>query len=737
MTSRSADPGCAYCGLPLPSAWWRRSRPREAESEPLYCCLGCRLAAEITQQRGEQGDARWTLTRLGLAVFFTMNVMVFTMALWTYEFYPAGSADDSRFSQLLGELFRYLGLLFSLPVLMLLGWPLADNAWRNLRAGLLNTDVLLVTGVAAAYVYSAVSVFRGAGHVYFEVGCMVLVFVTLGRWLEATGKLQASAALDALQKLLPDEVRVLRDGTEQRVPLVEVAVGDRVRVLPGERIPVDGRLQRSAAAVDEQVVTGEYQPAIKEPGDPLYAGTLNLDADLVVEATATAGEGSLWRLIEMITEARHQKGHYERLADRVARWFIPAVAAIASATFALHLNYHGFEEGLLAALAVLLIACPCALGIATPMAVWAALGTASRAQVLFRNGEALERLAAVRAIRFDKTGTLATATPTVDRFVADPDTDRQSILERAAIAAAASTHGFSRAIDEWIGERPSSGNATTRTLPGRGVLAMLDEEPPVMVLLGSWRWMDEAGQEVPDALRDAVDAALAAGEPFSCLAWGGRLRGVFVFREQLRPEAAAAVRQCAELPCDVGVLTGDHATRAKRLAETLGIACAAELLPGDKVAAIRAAHDTFGSVAMVGDGINDAPALAASDVGIAMGCGADVSRESAAVCLMSNDLLRLPWAVRFARRAVRTIRLNLFWAFAYNTLGIGIAAVGWLNPVLAALAMVVSSLLVVSNSLALARAWPDRSMANHGDYAARSADAATAAGKFNALDTAS
>jgi heavy metal translocating P-type ATPase len=687
---------CDYCGLPVPKPLWGGSADPGA---PGFCCFGCRFAAAVTRSRGEEGAATWTLARLGLAIFLTMNVMVFTMALWTQDFYGDGGGEAWIAS--LRGLFRYLSLLFALPVLLILGRPLLESAWQALRRGERSTDPLLLVGVAASYVYSAVSVFRDEGPVYFEVGCMVLVLVTLGRWLEATGKLRTTAAIEALHQLLPNTARLLRPSGEESIPLAEVATGDLLRVLPGERIPCDGVVVRDGAAVDEQVLTGESQPVLKEPGARVLGGTLALDGTLVIETTAPARGGALARLIDLVRKARLTKGGYERLADRLATWFLPAVALLAVAAFAWHTERSGLDQGLLAGLAVLLIACPCALGLATPMAVWAALGQAARGQVLFRNGEALERLATVRAVRLDKTGTLTTGTPTVADFAPAFHHDRETVLATAAALASASGHAHCLAIREFVAtlHLPEAAVHDARTFPGRGVHARLADRG--MVYLGSPRWLREHGLSFPPELLIVIEKAYAGGLALTCLGWDGLVRGVFILREQLRPEAVRAVAALRALGLDVAVLTGDHAERGRALGQELGVAVAAEQLPEEKVAAIERVRREIGPVAMVGDGINDAPALAASDVGIALGCGADVSRESAAVCLLGNDLLRLPWAIVLARRTVRIIRGNLFWAFAYNVAGLGFACTGRLNPVLASLAMVLSSLFVVTNSLRL------------------------------------
>jgi heavy metal translocating P-type ATPase len=547
-------------------------------------------------------------------------------------------------------------------------------------------------------------VLRDEGPVYFEVGCVVLVLVTLGRWLEATGRARATQALENLERLLPEQVRVLAAAGEIEKRRGDVQVGERLRVRAGERVPCDGVVLGHAAAVDEQLLTGESGGRVKEPGERVHAGTLNLDSDLILEVCSEPEAGALSRIVRLIRQARQQQGQYEQLADRVTAWLLPLVTIIALGAAAWHGYRLGIDHGLLAGLAVLLIACPCALGIATPLALWVAQGEAAAHHVLFQSNEALERLARVDHLCFDKTGTLTTGQCTVSAIHCDDDAARRRTL--ALTAASNHTHAQALAAALRQGGTVLEEVAThLQTLPGRGLVA--DWQPDgERVLLGSLRLMRENTQLVPQGLAGAVAAAFAGGQPLVCIGWGGFVRGVFVLQEELRPEAKAALAQLQELGIEVSVLTGDHGQRGAVLARELGVSVAAELLPEDKVAKLQELRRAGRIVAMVGDGINDGPALAASDVGIALGCGADVARDSAGVCLLNNDLARLPWAIALARRAVWVVRENLFWAFAYNVAGIALAATGLLNPVLAALAMLLSSVLVLANSLRLRSATP-------------------------------
>ncbi len=755
---------CIWCGLPV--AGVRSPSPRAlnaatvdaSASDDVYCCFGCRMAHTITQERGREGAVRWTIVRLGIAIFFSMNLMAFTMTMWSLDVYDV---QRDPFQVQLFDVFRWLSMIFSLPVLGLLGIPLLQNAIISWRQRIFSTDLLIATGVAAAYVISVVNVLRGSETVYFEVGATVLVMVTLGRWFEATGKHRATEALDQLAALLPESVtRQTPDGSEE-VPCSEITVGDRLEIRPGERFPVDAILVQGRTTVDEQVFTGESVPVGRVTGDRLLGGTVNLDGNVIVEATAVFKAGSFGRLLQLLQEARLSRGHYQRLADRVSAWFFPLITGVAALTLIAHWSA-GIGVAVQHALSVLLIACPCALGLATPLAVWTALSTAAKHQVLFRSGEAIERLAIVKSICFDKTGTLTTGSPQVRHLCVLDDHDSRDILPLCAALAKTSTHPFSKAVVQFVEEWPTSNRAACtaaeardwnknidlrdiRSVPGGGVEAFSPDGKQLR--LGSLEFITAAGDISPRLrLRMAHALSIADQEAASVVAVSVAARPVIMFllTETMRPESSETVKRCMELHLPVTVLTGDRAAKAEQLRRNLldchevgcqcSVECAAgnthdhhhheiipapapasrlkiecDLRPEQKVRHLREIRERCSTVAMVGDGINDAPALAVSDVGIAMGCGADVSRDSAQVCLLSNDLSRIPWAVQLARRTTRVIRHNLFWAFGYNFAGVVLAAFGLLNPAVAAGLMIVSSLLVITNSLRLMADSPDDS----------------------------
>lgn len=696
-----SPPVCHYCGLPLGESEPRTEQPQE----PRYCCFGCRFAYQVTHSRGEEGQHTYQLTKLGLAIFFTLNVVMLTMVLWSPEIYGGDQADP--WSSMFTDLLRYTVAFLAFPVLWLLGLPLWVNAWQGLRHRQIAMDLLMVLGVAAAYVYSLISTLRHEGAVYFEVGCVVLVCVTLGRWLEASGKHRITAALAKLDQLLPTHARRVMGLSESMVPLAEIQAGDRLRLLAGERLPCDGRLTGAAAMVDQQLLTGESTPRRYEPGDVVPAGSLNLETELLLDVTTSAQEGTLGRFVHWVRQALFAKSAYQRLADRATSFFLPGVVVLAIAATAFHGHTRGIEHGIMTGLAVVLIACPCALGIATPLALWSAMGQAVQRQILLRNGDALERLAQVRVAAFDKTGTLTTGAPEIESIHL-VDAARESEIWTWTIRLAhRSNHPLARALarrcaEKGVAQASDLGDEDghLQSVPGQG-MRWHARDAGDEVRLGNLAWVCPPDEDIPEALHQAWHRAEELGQPVVWLSRSGRLLALFVFRETVRGDAQTTLDALKQQGLQVVVLTGDHRRRAEVLAQTWDVPVRGELLPTEKVAALNELRDRHGPVAMVGDGLNDAPALASSDVGLAMGCGTDLARDTADVCLLSDRLDRLPWLFDLSRDTVRIVRQNLFWAFIYNVGGLGLASMGWLNPIWASVAMVLSSLFVVMNSMRL------------------------------------
>jgi heavy metal translocating P-type ATPase len=481
-----------------------------------------------------------------------------------------------------------------------------------------------------------------------------------------------------------------------------VRVGDLLRVRPGEKVPVDGIVVEGRSAVDESMLTGESVPVDKEAGATVAGATLNREGVLTIRATAIGRDTALARIIRLVEDAQGTKAPVQRLADRVAGIFVPVVLALAATTFATWTLLAGDpRQGLVAAIAVLIIACPCALGLATPTAIMVGTGRGASLGVLIKGGEALERSQRIDTVVFDKTGTLTHGRMRLTDVRPADGQDGDELLRRAAAAEAGSEHPVGRAVVDGAGTGPLPAATAFRAVPGRGVVATVDG---VEVVVGSRRLLTEHGLHVGEALADALDGFEAQGRTAVLAGWEGEARGALAVADTVRDDARAVVDELHRLGIDVAMITGDNARTAHAIAEALGIATVrAEVLPEDKVAEVRALQADGRTVAMVGDGVNDAPALVQADLGIAIGTGTDVAIESSDITLLSPELGGVPLAIALSRRTFRTILQNLGWAFAYNVAAIPLAALGLLNPIIAGAAMAFSSVSVVTNSLRLHR----------------------------------
>ncbi|CAJ5251744.1 copper-translocating P-type ATPase [Burkholderia pseudomallei] len=590
-------------------------------------------------------------------------------------------------------------------------------AWHALKARAGNMDLLVALGTSAAYGLSIWLMLRDPGHaahLYFEASAVIVTLVRFGKWLEARAKRQTTDAIRALNALRPDRARIVEHGVERDVPLAQVRVGTVVRVLPGERVPVDGRIEAGVTHVDESLITGESLPVPKGPGERVTAGSINGEGALTVATTAIGAETTLARIIRLVESAQAEKAPIQRLVDRVSAVFVPAIVAIAFATFAGWLVAGaGVETAILNAVAVLVIACPCALGLATPAAIMAGTGVAARHGVLIKDAQALELAQRARIVAFDKTGTLTQGRPTVTAFDAI-GIPRGDALALAAAVQRASAHPLARAVvaafDADADARRSSLAAahadTPRAVAGRGVEARVDAR---LLALGSTRWRDELGIAVPDGVARRAAALEAAGNTVSWLMRADAPRealALVAFGDTVKPNARRAIERLAARGIRSALVTGDNRGSATAVAASLGIdEVHAQVLPDDKARVVAQLKATAGdgAVAMVGDGINDAPALAAADLGIAMATGTDVAMHTAGITLMRGDPALVADAVDISRRTYRKIQQNLFWAFVYNLVGIPLAALGWLNPMIAGAAMAFSSVSVVTNALLLRR----------------------------------
>nr|WP_307721847.1 heavy metal translocating P-type ATPase [Massilia sp. HP4] len=601
----------------------------------------------------------------------------------------------------------WLQLALATPVQFWLGARFYRAGWKALRAGSGNMDLLVALGTSAAYGLSLYLLLTASGHgahaephLYFESSAVVITLVLLGKWLEGRAKRQTLAALDALGRLRPDEALVRRAGADLQLPLGELRVGDLMVVKPGARVPADGRVVDGRSHLDESLLTGESLPVAKGPGDKVAGGAVNADGLLLVEATAVGAATMLSQIIRMVEDAQAVKAPIQRLVDRVSAVFVPVVLALALATLlGWGVASGDWQAALLNAVAVLVIACPCALGLATPTAVMVGTGAAARHGILIKDAEALESAHALDVVVFDKTGTLTEGKP---RLLACEGDDPARLLALAASVQQGSSHPLAGAVLEEAMRRGIASQAAgaVRALPGRGVEAEVDG---ATLLLGNRRLMEELG--LPAA---GAEEHEALGRTVSWLAErrDGRLtvRGLLAFGDRIKPGALEAVAHLKRIGIEPVLLSGDSPGAVRSVAQQLGIGRVhAEVLPADKAQVVDALRRQGRRVAMVGDGINDAPALAAADVGMAMATGTDVAMHSAGVTLMRGDPRLVADAIAVSRRTYRKIRQNLGWAFVYNVIGLPLAAFGLLDPVLAGAAMAASSVSVVANALLLRR----------------------------------
>jgi Cu+-exporting ATPase len=605
----------------------------------------------------------------------------------------------------------WLQLTLATPVQFWLGWRFYRAGWKAAMARAGNMDLLVALGTSAAYGLSVYLLWRHAGHgvphLYFEASTAVITLVLLGKWLEGRAKRQTADAIRALNALRPSTARVRRDGVEVELPIAQVELGDLVLVRPGDRVAVDGEVVDGRSHVDESLITGESLPIAKQAGDKVTGGSINAEGALTVRTVAVGAETTLARIIRMVESAQAAKAPIQRIVDRVSAVFVPIVLGIALLTFLAWFGWNGgWEPALINAVAVLVIACPCALGLATPTAIMAGTGVAARHGILIKDAEALEVAHAVTVVAFDKTGTLTEGKPTLAAVEPAAGVTRDDVLRLAAALQQTSSHPLAIAVlDKLRGERLTAPQAhDTRALPGRGVEGVVDGRT---LMLGSTRLLDElnvnAGMLSADAQRLERE-----GKTISWLVRNGpgnvELLGLLAFGDTAKVSARRAVGRLHELGIRTLMLTGDNRGAAETVAREIGIdEVRAQVLPGDKAAAVQALRAAGEVVAFVGDGLNDGPALAAASCGFAMAGGADVATETAGITLMRGDPRLVADALDVSRRTYAKIKQNLWWAFGYNVLGIPLAAFGLLNPVIAGAAMAFSSVSVVGNALLLRR----------------------------------
>jgi copper-transporting P-type ATPase V len=593
------------------------------------------------------------------------------------------------------------------------GWPFLREAARRARRLTANMDTLIAMGTLAAYAFSVWQLASGGMDLYFEASVIILAFLTTGRYFEARAKSRAGQAIRALLELGAKQARVIRGTEEVLVPVEQVVVGDLLRVRPGEKIPVDGQVTQGASAVDESMLTGESVPVEKTVASKVAGATVNTSGVLTIRATAVGADTALAQIVHLVEQAQTGKGKAQRLADRVSGVFVPAVIGVALLTFAGWATLGGDPtRGLVAAVAVLIIACPCALGLATPTAIMVGTGRGAELGVLIKSVEVLERTRAITTVLFDKTGTLTKGEMALTDVI-PAGVGEAELLRRAGAVEADSEHpigaAIARAARDRVGELPRA--AGFAALAGQGVRGDVDG---TTVWAGRRKLAAEAGLLLPRALDETAERLESEGKTVVVAGWDGEVRGVLAVADTVKDGAGEAVARLHAMGLKVAMITGDNARTADAIGASVGVdRVLAEVLPADKQAEVRRLQAEGQVVAMVGDGINDAPALVQADLGIAIGTGTDVAIESSDLTLLRGDLDGVATAIELSRRTYRTIVENLFWAFGYNTAAIPLAAAGLLSPIIAGAAMAFSSVSVVSNSLRLRRFGRRRPLAHH------------------------
>jgi Cu2+-exporting ATPase len=652
--------------------------------------------SELARER--DAEVRDLLVRLGTAWFLASQLMIYSAAL--YAGYFQGMDRSTR------ALLEWISIGLAAPVLFSAGAPFWRSAGKALRHGRFNMDSLVVIGSGAALAFSIWQALRG-GEVWSDTAAMIPTLVLTGRYVEARARRAASEAVSRLATLAPREARLVVGGARREVPLAEVKPGDRIEVVPGERIPLDGRVLEGDSEADEALVTGESRPVAKRPGATVIGGSVNLHGSLLVEVTRVGKETVLAGIIRAVEDAQAAKPRIQAVADRLVGSFVPAVLLLAAATVSLHAWLgSGAEAALLHGIAVVVIACPCALGLATPVAVLVATGLATSRGLLVKGGDVLEAAGEATHVLLDKTGTVTRGRPALREVFPLAGGERDALLSLAAAVERRSEHHVGRAVVEAARALPPSPEPRVerfKAVPGRGIEATADG---LRILIGSRAFLvDRGAPPTPEALARAAPFE-REGDTVFFLAREGRVEALFRVSDPLREEAPAALAALRAMGLAVEIVSGDARATTAAVAERLGVAWTAEMTPAGKRGHVAARQVTGARVVAVGDGINDAPALTQASVGVAMGRGADVTMESADAVLVRDDLRLLPELLLLARRTRAVIRQNVFWALVYNVVAIPLAVAGLLHPIVGAGAMAFSSLFVVGNSLRLRRVFP-------------------------------
>lgn len=670
VTRKALHRRCTHCGLPIPGV-------PAANQETLFCCHACRLAAMIVGKQQEQGPASCHLLRLGFGTLLAMNIMMISLLMYS------GSIEEHTLAA-----FRMVLLVLSLLALIVLLPPFLKGSLQEMKS----FHILIAGGSLTAFGVSAFNTLNGTGGLFFDTATMLPVLVTFGTFIESSAKRRASDLLESLDSLLPASAKRITCSGLEEVATALLQPGDMIRVLPGERIPVDGCIMEGNTTIEEAPFTGEFLPRLCGPGDSVIAGTVNGTGSLVVIARQTGDDLLLNNIAEMIDTAWCNPSTAECIAERAAKLFIPLVLMIATGSLVVWTAVGNPAQGWLSALAVLVVACPCTIGIATPLATTLSVARAARSGIVVRGGRTMETAGTIDHIYFDKTGTITAGCPVIlETITTDPDVEPLELLGRLAALESASEHALARAILTFTRDQGIE-TGTVRGVqvhPGRGISGMVT-------------WQGRTCEVTAGTSDFAGTCKRPVKGPWTVIdvVWEGKTRGHVLLTDRMRTDAGQTVKALHSQNITSAILSGDRYLAALAMAEQCGIKrVEAPCRPEEKLAVITMAIAAGEKLAMVGDGINDAPALAAADVGIAFGAGMELARQAGNVIMFSDQLQQIPWLIGLSRYTGKIIKQNFAWSFLYNAIALGAAAAGLLHPLLAAVAMVVSSLTVLGNSL--------------------------------------
>lgn len=691
MANRTGEIRCYQCGLPV-ADYARRHKTEDAGEA--FCCAGCFVVHKITGIKGDEGLSQTLLGKFGLGLLLSMNVMMLSAPLYAGVY--ASIAVPEKFA----DAVKFVLLCFSLPVMVLLGYPILRSSYDSIRKGIIGTEALIFIGALSAFLISVKSTIAGYGEVYYDTATMILTLYALGRYIDTKARWRASESIKGLSAIIPAEVLLLRGGNiTEKIAVDKISIGDRVLLRPGERIPLDGVVVNGSGFVDESFLTGESKPAMKSEGTEVFSGAINIDGSLTIEIRKPVDEFVVKKIERLMEKIRGNPSHIKRIGDAIAAYFVPVIVILSLGSFIYWTALGETSTALMRMLSILLISCPCAFGIAAPLAVWKGLGSAAEKGAIVMGADTLEGLSRVKTVFFDKTGTITLSMLSLSDICAVRSKSEDELLTIAASMELHSTHPLAVSFVKEAKKRGLSlfevGDVKIR--PGLGIEGQINNK---RYYLGSRTWLKALGvSATADFFEHTEDIHERGSVVF--LQEDGEVIGLFVFEQSMRDGVIDTFEQLKRIGVKTVILTGDDERGVSDIKDRLRPDDVKwRLLPEDKVREIEMGKKGQ-IVAMVGDGTNDAPALEASHIGIAMGCGTELTRESAKVNLLGDDLRLIPYLIQLSKNVRRKVYQNFFWAFSYNIIGICLAVTGTITPLFAVVAMIVSSLIVIGNSMKL------------------------------------